>query len=287
MKVKEYEGRSYFTGWAGLDLFFDRKRPEGAPKGTVVLLHGYADHSGRYTEVVGSLVERGYSVYFYDQRGHGCSEGVRGDVIKFIDYVRDLNTFVRYVRENEQTDESNTKLFLLAHSTGACASVAFAAENPDLVDGLVSCGIYLRDAGEYSRLKIGFGRLLVPFVPLLPIQELDPNRLAENPNACRAFKEDPLAYHGGVRVRMGMHFVDMEKNLDKPVQTVACPLLILHGENDRLASIDGSRKLYELAKSSDKTLHIVSGAGHEVLHDYGKRETMATIGDWIDSRAGS
>lgn len=279
MKISTYEGRTYFTGWAGLDLHFAEEPPDGEPKASIVVVHGYGEHLGWYADFLHTLTENGYAAYAFDQRGHGRSEGVRGDVVRFRDFVKDISTFIDYVRDRS----SAGKVFLVAHSTGAAAGLIYAAEHPGILSGLVTTGIYVRDAGEYARWKVVLAPLLAKLAPLMPIQELDDNRAALNPQTVRALKEDPLAYHGGVRLRMGLHFLRMERYLDNALGSVSLPLFILHGENDALASVDGSRLLYERAVSSDKRLEVVAGSGHMVLHDYSSADAVKSIVEWLNA----
>jgi len=280
MKILEHEGRRYFSGWAGLDLYFDERHPDAGGKAAVILLHGYAEHSGRYSGVADRLVSSGYSVYYYDQRGHGRSEGVRADVVRFTDLVRDLRTFIGYAREQN----AEKKIFLLAHSTGAAASVLYLAGADVAADGLITSGLYILDAGEYDRWKINLSKFLVHLAPLVPAQELDPVRIAEDPGVVEAYRKDPLVYHGGVRVRMGTHFIKMESYLSAALPVVSVPLLLFHGENDRLASPESSRMLYEQAASTDKTFTMVENVGHEVLHDHGWQDRCGSIVAWLDGR---
>ena len=58
-------------GADGRPRFVQSWLPAAAARGAVVLLHGLAEHSGRYAELVGRLVARGLAVYALDHRGHG------------------------------------------------------------------------------------------------------------------------------------------------------------------------------------------------------------------------
>jgi acylglycerol lipase len=281
MDVKNYDGRTYFTGWAGLDLFFSEHPSQGPAKASVVIVHGYAEHSGRYSAVVDTLCREGFSVFLYDQRGHGRSEGVRADVLRFVDYVQDLSMFVDYVREQS----NGRQVFLIAHSAGASTSALYAAGESVRIDGLVTTGIYVRDATEYDSWKVTIAKILVRFIPLMPIQEFDPARVAENPETCTDFQADPLVYQGATRVRMGMHFMTMESKLKPAMAGISVPLLILHGANDRSASVEGSRMLYEMTGSDDKRLEVLEGTGHAVLHDYGWSDTLRKVLEWLNARA--
>ena len=53
----------------------------GSPRGTVLISHGYGEHSGRYLPLQEALVGAGYDIAFYDHTGHGTSGGPRGRVV--------------------------------------------------------------------------------------------------------------------------------------------------------------------------------------------------------------
>ncbi|HNU94287.1 MAG TPA: alpha/beta hydrolase, partial [Bacillota bacterium] len=61
----------------GIELFCRTWLPSGpdGPRALVVICHGQAEHSGRYTHVAQFFAERGYAVYAYDLRGQGKSGG--------------------------------------------------------------------------------------------------------------------------------------------------------------------------------------------------------------------
>src|SRR3989338_11538789 len=83
--------------------------PEGEPRAVVVIVHGYAEHSGRYGETAEYLVRRGYAVYAFDLRGHGRSEGRRAFVRSFDEYLVDVNIFLERVK----SEEKDKPVFLL------------------------------------------------------------------------------------------------------------------------------------------------------------------------------
>lgn len=281
MKITEHEGKTYFTGWAGLRLHFRERHPETGPKASVILIHGYAQHADWLLPVADMLLEAGFRVFSFDMRGHGRSEGLRGDLVRFKDLGRDIATFVEYVRERSH----ERKVFLLAHSLGASASVFYAGGRNADIDGLITSGIYVADAEGYARWKHILGRVIAPLLPIVPIQDLDTDRFAEDPEVGAQYRNDPLIYHGAVRVRMGMHFMDMEKYLEGAPAKIEVPLLILHGKRDRLASIEGSRKLYREAASEDKQLLEIGNCGHEVLKDYPWKENCNLIINWLNQHA--
>src|SRR3712207_1576019 len=107
------EGR--FEGVGGLNLYHRRWLPAGPVRAVLLVAHGYAEHSGRYANLVEYVVPRGYAVYALDHRGHGRSEGERVWIDDFGDYLTDLKTFFDLVR----AERPGEPIYLLGHSMGA------------------------------------------------------------------------------------------------------------------------------------------------------------------------
>ncbi|RME45356.1 MAG: alpha/beta fold hydrolase, partial [Chloroflexi bacterium] len=122
-----------FVGLDNLKIFYQHWRPETDPRAVLVIVHGYAEHSGRYQHVAEYFVERGYAVYALDHRGHGRSEGERAYVDRYNDLLVDLRTFVELVRQRELA----RRIFMVGHSMGGALATLFAAEHGDLLHGLV------------------------------------------------------------------------------------------------------------------------------------------------------
>ena len=55
----------------GLSLFTYCWLPDAPPHAVVQIVHGLAEHAGRYARLAGALSNRGYAVYANDLRGHG------------------------------------------------------------------------------------------------------------------------------------------------------------------------------------------------------------------------
>lgn len=111
-------------------------------KATVVVVHGAAEHLGRYEWVTGKLLNAGYNVYRLDHRGHGHTgqvEGtpvMRGHIDDFHYLVDDLHMLV----EKAKAENPSTKTFLLGHSMGAIAVDFHGIKYPGSVDGIVANG---------------------------------------------------------------------------------------------------------------------------------------------------
>jgi len=97
VKIKHQEG--FFKGTHDDNIYHQSWLPEGETKAVLIIVHGLAEHSGRYTNVVNHFVALGYAVYGLDHRGHGQSDGTRVYVDRFDDFIVPLKCFFDMVRE--------------------------------------------------------------------------------------------------------------------------------------------------------------------------------------------
>ena len=103
------------------------------PKGSVVIVHGFTEYSGRYMEMMYYYYQAGYSVYFLEQRGHGRSgrkvaSVTRVHVGSFEEYVQDLKYLIDHVVNRMEPD---TYKILYCHSMGGAVGALFLEQYPD------------------------------------------------------------------------------------------------------------------------------------------------------------
>jgi alpha-beta hydrolase superfamily lysophospholipase len=79
--MKHHEAN--FKGYQDFNIYYQCWLPESYPEAILLIAHGFAEHSGRYGNVVNYFVPRGYAVYAMDHRGHGKSQGERVHVDNF------------------------------------------------------------------------------------------------------------------------------------------------------------------------------------------------------------
>ena len=107
-----------------MHVSFERTTQE-APLGTVLLAHGYAEHSGRYAHLRSALTRAGYDVAYYDHAGHGTSEGPRARVDVGA-LIRDFGDARRAALAHARTPD----LFLFGHSMGGLIAAASTILDP-------------------------------------------------------------------------------------------------------------------------------------------------------------
>jgi acylglycerol lipase len=107
---------------------------------------------------------------------------------------------------------------------------------------------------------------------------------SRDPAVVAALNADPLIANESQPSETVAELVRADELLEKSMQQITLPLLILHGTADKVTKPSGSKEFYERAGSSDKTLKLYEGHFHDLLADVGKQQVMADIQDWIDAR---
>src|SRR5947208_5077738 len=106
------------------------------PKGAVALVHGLAEHSGRYEHVGATFGEAGYSVRAVDIHGHGRSPGWPGRVSGVAQWHEDTAAALDAARSSAP----GTPLFLLGHSLGSLIVASFVVQHRPEIQGLILTG---------------------------------------------------------------------------------------------------------------------------------------------------
>jgi alpha-beta hydrolase superfamily lysophospholipase len=162
--MRHEEGR--FAGVGGLQLYWRGWLPDAAsldpaPQAVLALVHGVGEHSGRYRNLVGPLVEGGYPVYGYDQRGHGRSPGPRGHIERWADYRGDLRAFLGLVVQHAP----GRPLVLYGHSMGSLVVLDYLLQRPVGLAGAIVSGVALQPTGVGKPYQLATARVSRPRDP--------------------------------------------------------------------------------------------------------------------------
>jgi len=261
----------------GLRLYARRWRAE-RPRATVAIVHGWAEHGGRYEHTARYLNQRGYEVWAVDLRGHGLAEGPRAYVADMEEFVRDVDQFLKHVRSSGAA----TPLFLLGHSLGGCISTLYVLRRAHDLAGLVLSGPALQLGKDFSPAKIAATRALGRFVPRLPVEKLSSASISRDPDVVRAYDSDPLNYRGWARAGFGLAFVRAAEEIARRMPEITLPLLILQGGQDRIINRNGGAELHRQARSSDKRIEVYEALYHEVLNEPEKERVLGDVAAWLD-----
>lgn len=262
-------GRIHWRGWV----------PQGEASGVVVIAHGLAEHGGRYAHVGEHLSARGFATYAHDHRGHGRSEGTRGNIDRMAHVVTDLETMIR----GAASRHGDVPLFLYGHSMGGLIALTYATGDPVELRGLVLTGAAVHIAVG-SRAERAAARLLSAVAPNLGTRRLDSTLVSRDPAVVDAYDTDPLNYRGKIRVRTGAELLRAAEALPARLDRLTQPVLLMHGSRDGLTSPSGSRLVAERVAATDVTLTLYDGLYHEVHNEPEKETVLADLVAWLDQR---
>jgi alpha-beta hydrolase superfamily lysophospholipase len=269
----------YFSSKDGTRLFWRSATPEGQPTAMVAVVHGYGDHSGRFTRTMDELAARGFSTLALDYRGHGRADGRRGDCLHWSHYLDDLAVFWERVREAAGA----LPTFVLAHSHGALMATHWAAGKPAGLTGLVFSAPFYKLAFAAPPLKLLGAKLIKGLFPGLHMgNELKPEQLSRDPAWQQATAADPLYLHV-LTPRWFFEASAAQERLAGLGGAISQPLLMLAGTGDPIASTPAAKAFFDTVASADKTWKEYVDFRHELLNEVGREQVLDDISQWISA----
>jgi acylglycerol lipase len=275
--VKHSEGT--FKGVKDFDLSYQQWLPDGDSKAVLIMVHGLAEHIGRYKNPVNYFVPKGWALYGYDLRGHGKSQGLKGYVERFSYFVDDTRIFFDRVKK----ENPGKKIFLIGHSMGGLIVSHYALKYQKELDGLVVSGPTIRVGYSISPMTLVAVNTLSVFAPKRGVSTLNANDISRDQVVVDAYINDPLVYRGKTKARLGAEFLNAIVKITKKIPEITLPLLIVHGANDMLSNPSGSQLMYEKAGSKDKTLKVYEHLFHEVFNEPEHEKVLSDVEAWLNA----
>jgi alpha-beta hydrolase superfamily lysophospholipase len=253
----------------GKTLFVRRWNPDSEPDVSILIFHGITGYSGPYGPMIAEpLSGAGFGVFAMDLRGHGLSDGTRGDYPSRARLVGDLSETVALARSKSH------KLVVLGHSLGALSAVTAVKNRPQDIDGLIvlsaarkiRTGVYPKpSAGAMAKTLLGVA--LLRGTPLMEYRRTGQLGL-----------DDPLFdFHYSARFYAALYGVGAlrvinmlrEGMINSPNlefdQKLRIPLLVGVGEQDELFSAEATKEFCDGIDCDDKEFFVIPGARHAVF----------------------
>lgn len=275
--------------------------PAGEPKAVIQIIHGMAEHIGRYEQTAKELNRAGYAVAGINLRGHGENAERKG-------WFADKNGWGRLLEDHRELTLQMRKRFpgkplvLLGHSMGSFLAREYAIRWKGDMDALVLSG-----TGHYDKMLCGTGKVLASVSPrkrpahLVNSIAFTGNNKAFTPARtgfewlCRDEKEvdayvaSPLCGF----VFTGSAFRDFFGGLVKLCDTLRLesirrdlPVLFISGDQDPVGQMGKGVKItaeeYRKAGISDVKVNLYPGARHELFHETNRDEAIRDLTGWLD-----
>lgn len=273
MDYADYE--SMFLGSNDTKIFYSANKVDN-PKAAVVFVHGICEHLGRYEYITKKFNDEGYNVYRYDARGHGKSEGKRGYLKHFDDYLDDLDIFVEMIKKENE----GLKLIMVGHSMGGLVATAYTSKYPNKVDLLAVSG---------GATKCPKSAQAIKFLPFNLIGKLNyVNKLGDAVCSVKEvgeeYNKDPLVLKKISFRLLGNAFVVGTKFVKNNINNIICPVFVMHGEKDGVVGKDIGEWTFANLKCEDKKLKIYPNLYHEIFNEVTKDEVIKDLIDWCNER---
>ena len=215
-----------FEARPGVMLYEQWWLPDAAVKGLVVIVHGIAEHSGRYAHVAEYFGKHGYVVGSFDLEGHGKSAGKRAYIQSFDHLLDDLELFL--VRARARAGEN--PIFLLGHSLGSGIVVQFMIDrSPAGVRGALLSGSMVVLGSSVPVWMVKAAKVLGALTPNLPVLKIDHSTISRDQAVMDSYDNDSLNYRGKLLARTGDQINRALQYIQANMSRIQLPLLITQG----------------------------------------------------------
>jgi alpha-beta hydrolase superfamily lysophospholipase len=276
--MKHQEG--FFKGVRDQRIYFQNWFPENEPKANLLIVHGLAEHSGRYMNLVDHFVPLSYAVHGFDHPGHGKSEGTRVYVEKFDDYTDTLKIYFDRIRTSKP-------VFLVGHSMGGLIVARYLIDHQNEIAGAVLSGPAVKVPDKITPATALVGRVLSALIPRFGLLELEAEGICRDPAVVQAYINDPLVYRGKVTARLAAEMLKTMRYVSDFASKITLPILLVQGGADRLVDPGGARILYDKAGSADKEIKVYEGFYHEIFNESERERILCDVEQWIEAHLDS
>ena len=263
-------------------LFYKIDHAENA-QASAMIIHGFGDHCGRYDDFIDYLLTLGISVIRFDYRGHGRSEGRRGHIMSFGEYLDDLESIMVI---HDQNFELKHKV-LFAHSNGALIATHALAQLPELQSwsaAILSSPFYAIKV-KVPKWKSFLGSKLSKLIPTLGLPtDLEPSHMSHDQDIIDAYATDPLI--GRVAsARWLTETLQAHDQVKDQLAQINIPVLMQLAGEDYIADSQLASALFEHLSSKIKTLKQYDDLYHEIwFEDAEKRaKVFVDLKDFLHS----
>lgn len=247
------------------------------PRASVLLVHGFAEHSGRYEHVGRWLAERSYAVHAYDHVGHGRSTGTRCYVDGFSDYLDDLDVVLERVRG----ESKGLPISLIGHSMGGLVVASYCRErSPDLACAVLS-GAALGLPEGSSRMRTRLARMIRAVAPRLKLAPgLDLDGLCSDPAVLKAYLADPLV-ESHMTAALAAELMAAVERIAGAGAELTLPILVLHGGDDTICPPEASERF--AAEAPQARFRRYAGLRHEIFNEPTYQQVLEDVAAFLET----
>jgi len=239
----------------------------------VLLVHGYAEHAGRYTHVIEALAAAGWRVTLVELRGHGQSDGVRGHTDRWHGYIEDVQAAVATL---------DGPFVMVGHSLGGLVACGTLLEplHPACV-GVALSNPYIQNKVETSGLQQKALRVAARLVPRLRFKSpLSPNAISRDPEVVRRYETDPLVF-GTLTPGWVNQIEVLQNHIQASARQGTTPMLMLVGTGDLISDPDTNQRVAR-EWGGPHEVEVYEGLYHELFNEPEQDAVIARLLAWME-----
>lgn len=246
-----------------------------SPTHVVCIIHGIGEHAGRFKRVADAFNKAGFAVVTMDLRGHGMTEGPRGHCAPRKDVLQDIDALIDYA-ENRYP---GVPIVLYGHSMGGNITLDYRARGNKnyILKGYIISAPWIRLVRPVGGLLLTCVKALSKIAPTVKIKSEIGEESLGNLQYVRPYKADPLVhpYASALCAYEGFSIgTALEKGTNEDNgRTKDTPTLLMHGDNDVVCDVQGSREFAKLQNPEKFTFVELQGYSHEIHNGGDKGQT--------------
>lgn len=257
------------------------KSPGENTKAVIILVHGIGEHIERYDYWADLFNKEGIAFTGLDLPGHGRSDGRRGDIKSYTL----LNEMLDILLKNCNQTFPAIPVFIYGHSLGGGIVLNYLLHKNPQVKGAIVTAPFLRLAFEPPKIKLILAAIMKNLLPgLIQPSGLNSNHLSHDKNIVDKYNNDPLV-HRKISVSLFYGAITAASYSLTHASELKVPTLILHGDEDLIISLSGSKEF--ASKTPMAELKIWEGSYHELHNEPFKNDVFNYILSWINKQLAS
>lgn len=246
------------------------------PVGSLLVVHGLGEHGGRYCRLAEAMSPRGWSCWALDLRGMGSSDGQRGHVDSWDQWIQDVVAFQAVV----EAESGPHPIVPLGHSFGGVLVLTAVERGAIRPDRFVLSNPALRARVRVPGWKRRLGSVAARTWPTLAMaNEVDPALISRDPAEVDAYRRDPLV-HDRISARLYAEWTAAGADALERAGRLDVPFLLILAGDDRIIDAGASKEL-AARTGSLATIRTYPDRFHEPFNDLGASEVFDDLAQWL------
>ncbi len=255
--------------------------PTADARGTLLWVHGYAEHSGRYVSAIEHFHQAGWHSVVWDLRGHGRSTGRRGYISDLEEYLIDLTAVWTHWRGRVPSP-----VVLIGHSLGGLIVLRYRQKYASLwkpLATIVSAPL-IQLKVEVPAWKRFLAGIAARFLPTMSLPSgLKPEDLTHDRVEAEAYARDPMVF----RIATAGWFASTQRAQialwkEIPLLTEEQLHFILPGA-DPICDSQAAQRFYDQLPTPKKSLQVYPESYHEPFHETFRSKVFENLTVYLNS----